>query len=242
MIKITLIHGQNHKGSTYHIARMTAEKISDSIEEFFLPQDFGEGCLGCLACLHKGRKSCPRSEKVGVIFDSMLSSDVIIIDSPTYVMEMTSHLKGFFEHIYTAWLAHRPEEAMFSKAAVAVSTAAGMGMNGVTKSIAKQLFYLGVPKTYRTPFRVMAASWDGVSDKVKTQINRKTDKIAHRIVSKKGKSAPGLKTKLIFMMMRKFQKGNAYAPLDKTYWANKGWLGKKRPWNKGILAIMSEEK
>ena len=230
MIKITLLHGLNHKGSTYHIARMTAEKISGNIEEFFLPKDFSEGCSGCLACLHKGREFCPRSEKIGVIFDSMLSSDVIIVDSPTYVMEMTSHLKGFFEHIYTAWLAHRPEEAMFSKTAVAVSTAAGMGMNGVTKSIAKQLFYLGVPKTYRIPFRVMASSWDGVSDKTKLQINRKTDKIAHRIVSKKGKSTPGIKTKFIFMMMRKFQKGNTYAPLDTAYWADKGWFGKKRPW------------
>jgi len=105
-----------------------------------------------------------------------------------------------------------------------------MGMNGVTKSIAKQLFYLGVPKTYRIPFRVMASSWDGVSDKTKLQINRKTDKIAHRIVSKKGKSTPGIKTKFIFMMMRKFQKGNTYAPLDTAYWADKGWFGKKRPW------------
>ena len=107
-MKITLIHGQNHKGSTYHIARMTAEKFGGDIEEFFLPRDLNEGCSGCLACLHKGREFCPRSEKVGVIFDSMLSSDVIVIGSPTYVMEMTSHLKGFFEHIFTAWLAHRP--------------------------------------------------------------------------------------------------------------------------------------
>ena len=160
----------------------------------------------------------------------MLSSDVLIIDSPTYVMEMTSHLKGFFEHIFTAWLAHRPEAAMFSKTAVVVSTAAGAGMNGVTKSLAKQMFYLGVPKTYRLPFRVMAASWDGVSDKVKAQINTKTDKIARKIISKKGRATPGLKTKFMFLMMRKFQKSNDYAPYDKTYWAEKGWLGKARPW------------
>ena len=229
-MKITLIHGQNHKGSTYHIARMTAEKISESIDEFFLPQDFSEGCSGCLACLHKGREFCPRAEKVEAIFDSMLSSDVLIIDSPTYVMEMTSHLKGFFEHIYTAWLAHRPEEAMFTKTAVVVSTAAGAGMNNVTKSLSRQLFYLGVPKTYRLPFRVMAASWDGVSDKTKSKIDKRTDKIAHRVISKKGRAATGFKTKFMFSMMRKFQKNNDYAPLDKAYWEHKGWLDKNRPW------------
>ena len=67
----------------------------------------------------------------------MLSSDVIIIGSPTYVLEMTGHLKHFFDHIFTAWLSHRPEPPMFTKTAVVVSTAAGFGMDGVTKSIAR---------------------------------------------------------------------------------------------------------
>lgn len=231
-MKITLIHGQNHKGSTYHIARMAAEKIGGDIEEFFLPRDFGEGCSGCLACLHRGREHCPRADKVSVIFDSMLSSDVLVIGSPTYVMEMTAHLKAFFEHIYTAWLAHRPEEAMFSKTAVVVSTAAGMSMNGVTKSMAKQMFYLGVPKVHRLPFRVMASDWNGVSDKTKSQIESKTAAIARKISSKNGRAKPGIKTKFIFSMMRSFQKdkNNDYAPLDKEYWHSKGWLDSKRPW------------
>ena len=40
-----IIHGQSHKGSTYHIARMLAERIGFDIIEFFLPRDFGEFCL-----------------------------------------------------------------------------------------------------------------------------------------------------------------------------------------------------
>jgi multimeric flavodoxin WrbA len=209
---------------------MAAEKIGGDIEEFFLPKDLGEGCSGCLNCLHKGREHCPRAEKVGAIFGSMLSSDVIVIGSPTYVMEMTSHLKAFFEHIYTAWLGHRPEQAMFSKTAVVISTAAALGMGGVTKSMAKQMFYLGVPKTYRLAFRVMASDWSGVSDKLKARIDAKTSAIARRIISKKGKAVPGIKTKLFFLMMRSFQKNNDYAPLDKAYWADKKWLQKERPW------------
>ena len=229
-MKITLIHGHNHKGSTYHIARLTAEKISDDIDEFFLPRDFCEGCSGCLACLHRGREFCPNAEKVEAILSSMLSSNVIIIGSPTYVLEMTSHLKGFLEHIYTLWLAHRPEEVMFSKIAVVVSTAAGMGMNGVTKSMAKQMSYLGIPKIYRLPFRVMANSWDGVGDEIKKIINLKTDKIARQIKLKRGYATPRIKTKFIFLMMRKFQKSNEYALLDKLYWEDKKWLRKERPW------------
>jgi len=39
-MKIVVIHGQSHKGSTYHIARKLAEKIDSNITEFFLPKDF----------------------------------------------------------------------------------------------------------------------------------------------------------------------------------------------------------
>lgn len=45
-MKITIIHGQNHKGSTYHIVRVLAEKLDGDIKEFFLPRDFGEFCVG----------------------------------------------------------------------------------------------------------------------------------------------------------------------------------------------------
>ena len=37
-MKIVIIHGQSHKGSTYHIARILAEIIGGEISEFFLPR------------------------------------------------------------------------------------------------------------------------------------------------------------------------------------------------------------
>lgn len=54
-MKIVMIHGQNHEGNTCMVARTLAEKIKlrteSSIQEFFLPKDFGESCLGCYSCL-----------------------------------------------------------------------------------------------------------------------------------------------------------------------------------------------
>ena len=44
-MKIVLIHGQSHKGSTYNIARMLADKLGGEIEEFFLPRDFDQFVL-----------------------------------------------------------------------------------------------------------------------------------------------------------------------------------------------------
>ena len=45
-MKIVIIHGQSHKGSTYHVAHELAEKTGGEITEFFLPRDFGEFCAG----------------------------------------------------------------------------------------------------------------------------------------------------------------------------------------------------
>ena len=227
-MKITLIHGQGHKGSTYHIARMTAEKIGGEIDEFFLPKDCSEGCFGCFACMKKGREYCPHYEQIKIIFDSMLSADIIIIGSPNYVMEMTGQLKIFFDHLFSAWLSHRPEKAMFSKTAVVISTAAGFGMNGVTKSMARQMFYLGVPKVYRLPVRVAAMSWDDV--KIKEKISARIDRIARKIIAKNGKAKPGIKLRFMFSFMRLMQKNNNWAPLDKEHWEKNGWLGKTRPY------------
>ena len=55
-MKITIIHGQNHKGSSYHIGRILAEKLAgeQEITEFFLPRDLNHFCLGCCTCIADG--------------------------------------------------------------------------------------------------------------------------------------------------------------------------------------------
>ena len=70
-MKIAIIHGQSHKGSTYHIAHMLAEKISGNIKEFFLPVDFGELCVGCTKCFTESETKCPHYEKLKPLTDAM---------------------------------------------------------------------------------------------------------------------------------------------------------------------------
>lgn len=58
-MKIVLINGQNHKGSSYHIGRMLAEQFPEGkISEFFLPKDLEHFCTGCYACI-KNEENCP---------------------------------------------------------------------------------------------------------------------------------------------------------------------------------------
>jgi multimeric flavodoxin WrbA len=59
-LKVALINGQNHKGSTYHIGRRLAEKLADNSEitDVFVPRDMPEFCTGCTACVIKDEKQC----------------------------------------------------------------------------------------------------------------------------------------------------------------------------------------
>lgn len=56
-MKVVIIHGQSHKGSTYHIAHMLAVKISEDIKEFFLPRDLESFVLGVQSVLLSQRRN-----------------------------------------------------------------------------------------------------------------------------------------------------------------------------------------
>ena len=55
-MKVLLINGQNHKGSTYHIGRILAEKLTlpAEIDEIFLPQGYAAFLLRLLQVLYGG--------------------------------------------------------------------------------------------------------------------------------------------------------------------------------------------
>ena len=55
-MKTVIIHGQNHKGSTYNIARILAEKIGGDITEFFSPERFRGILRRMFNLFFKGRK------------------------------------------------------------------------------------------------------------------------------------------------------------------------------------------
>lgn len=228
-MKTVIIHGQNHKGSTCHIARMLAEKIGGELTEFFLPKDFGEFCLGCTQCFCESETKCPHFEKLKPLTDAIDAADVIILASPVYVFHATGSMKAFLDHYGWRWMAHRPEEKMFKKQGVSISTAAGAGMKSTNKDMADSLFYWGVAKNYKIGVGVAATDWNGVNEKKRKKIDAATDKIAKKILRRQGKVKPGLKTKAIFHVMRMLQK-DGWNRADADYWKEKGWTEKRRPW------------
>lgn len=228
-MKIVIIHGQSHKGSTYHVANMVAEKLNGEVTEFFLPKDFGQFCAGCTNCFTTSETECPHYSQLDPITRAIDDADVIIMASPVYVFHATGAMKNFLDHYGYRWMVHRPEEKMFRKQAVIVSTAAGMGMKSTNKDIADSMFFWGIAKIYKYGIAVAETSFDKVSDKKKQQIEKKISKLAVKIRNKQGKVKPGIKTKGLFSIMRMMQK-NGWNPADVDYWKEKGWLDKKRPW------------
>ncbi len=228
-MKIVVINGQNHKGSTYSMGKIVADKLSGEVKEFFLPRDFDEFCCGCTKCFTESETLCPHYEKLKVITDAMDEAEVLIFTSPVYVYHCTGAMKAFLDHYGYRWMVHRPEEKMFTKQAVVLSTAAGAGMKSTVKDIKDSMFFWGVGKIYTYGAAVAATSWNEVTHKKKVKIEKKLEKIAKQVIFSNSRVTPSIKTKAFFSIMRMMQK-NGWNKADMDYWHEKGWCGKNRPW------------
>ena len=228
-MKIALIHGQNHKGSSYHIGRLLADKLGtgNQITEFFLPRDLEHFCIGCYRCI-EDETQCPFYAQKQPIMEAVEDADLLIFTTPTYCLWASASMKAFLDLTFTYWMSHRPRQSMFQKKAAVISTAAGVGMKSAMKDVATALFYWGVPKIQQYGIGVQAMNWEQVSDAKKEKIQKDTEKLAKRLLTQK--VHVGIKTKLIFHVMRMMQKTYDDASVEKQYWKEKGWLAKTRPW------------
>lgn len=229
-MKITVVYGQNHKGSTYRIARMLAEKLDGDISEIFLPRDFGEFCVGCAKCILHDAKDCPHAESLQPITQKLDEADVIILASPVYVYHVTGSMKALLDHYGWRWMVHRPEGSMFRKQAVCIATAAGAGMKSTCKDMADSLWHWGVGRVYQYGTAVYAINYQHMSDKKKREIENKTTALARKIKARHGKIQPSLKTKAFFTMMHIVRGRKDSQDADAAYWKQQGWTGSSRPW------------
>lgn len=235
-MKIVLIHGQNHKGSSYHIGRMIADKIDNGevIAEFFLPKDLDHFCVGCYRCV-EDETACPFYAEKRAIMEKAESADLLIFTTPTYCLRASAPMKAFIDLNFTYWMPHSPRKIMFEKKAAVVSVAAGVGMRSAVKDVSTALQYWGVPYIKSYGKALQAANWEQVSDEKKAMLERDTAKLAKTISSAKVKV--GFKTKSLFYMMRMMIKTYDDTSAEKKYWQDNGWLDKDRPWDKGGAAV-----
>ena len=228
-MKITVIYGTERKSSTYNIARQFIGKLSSSEEdivEFFLPRDLPNFCRGCGQCFLKDKSKCVDYKYVEPILKAIEQCDLIIFATPVFVYHVTGQMKAFLDHFAFQWMIHRPNESMFKKQALIISTAAGAGTKSAMKDISDSLWYWGVGRTYKYGINVRATNWNEVSDNNVEKINRDVNRISNKILKERSKNSPSLKVKFLFYAMRIMHKKIELSKSDKDYWTEKD-LGNK---------------
>ncbi len=232
-MKIVMLNGQNHKGSTYHIGKLLIDSIvgEKEVKEFFLPQDLNHFCLGCYGCIEDELK-CPFYSEKNEIMLEIERADLLIFTTPNYCMAPSAPMKAFIDLTFIYWMSHKPRESMFNKKAVVISTTAGMGTKQAIKPVKRTLTYWGVPYIKSYGVSVQASSWKNVSKDKKSKIEKDMKILSNKILTKE-KNTATIKTKLMFCMFANLQKSNlGSSPVEKEYWEKKGWLGKERPWKR----------
>ena len=224
-----IIHGQDHQGTTCHIARELARKLGGETTEFFLPRDFGAFCSGCNRCFAENEALCPHHDRLAPITAAMDAADVVVLSSPVYVFHVTGAMKAFLDHCGHRWMVHRPSGPMFRKQGVCICTAAGAGMRSTLKDMEHSMFFWGIARIYKYGIGVAAVKWDGVSERKRQAIDRATSRLARTILRRDGRVRPGLKTRAFFLLMHWIHRKGLCAA-DARYWKEKGWTGSARPW------------
>ena len=115
-------------------------------------------------------------------------------------------MKALLDHYGYRWMVHRPQEGMFFKQAVCLSTAAGAGTRRTNQDLADSAFFWGIAKIHRYGRNVRAVSWEQVSQARKDRMARELSTLAKRVERGVGKVRPGLRTKAFFTLIRWMQK------------------------------------
>ena len=230
-MKIVVINGQNHKGSTWTIGNMLVQKIQGEkeVKEYFLPRDLNHFCMGCFACL-EGRERCPYWPEKAPILQDMQAADLLIFTSPNYCMMPSAPMKAFLDLFFTNWMSHKPLKEMFSKRTVVISSAAGAGAKKAVKLIGDNLANWGIPEIHPYAAVVNATNWGMVPPGKKAKIEKDMGNLAKKL-SHRSKVSVGVRTRILFWFYGGMQKaGWGASPAEKQYWSENGWLSGSKPW------------
>lgn len=237
-MKITVINATEKRGVTYRLKEMFLAEFKNkaNITEYYLPKDCPNFCVGCTNCILKGEKACKDAEYIERIDRSLLEADLIVMTSPAYVFHATGAIKNLLDHFAYRWLPHRPAPEMFGKRAIIITQCLGAGAKSAAKDIKHSLSWWGISKIGIFTGALMGnIIWDKLSQKKQTELTKKIEKLS-REFSRIDYTKPAhtnLITKLKFSFCRKMQKSLHKADpeyLDGKYWAEQGWLDKKRPY------------
>ena len=231
-MNVLTVMGTAHKGNTRAVVDLFLKEFEDennSFDELVLPNDFNNFCMGCANCILKGEDKCPHYNEVSKIVERIEKADLIILATPVFVGSCSGSMKAFLDHLAYMWLVHRPNESMFNKVGLIVTSAGGSGVKQTVKLLKSNLFYLGVPTIYNYGITTMKMGGNYSDYKDKDKIKNQVSKKAKQIKKSLSKRKVGFKTKFFFKLFGMTQK-NGWNKTDADYWKEKGWLEGKKPY------------
>ncbi|MDO4345372.1 MAG: flavodoxin family protein [Eubacteriales bacterium] len=237
-MKITIINGTEKHGVTYRLKEIFLERFKGNAEitEFYLPKDCPSFCSGCTNCVLKGEHMCKDAEYIQKIAASLLEADLIVMTSPAYVMHVTGSMKALLDHFAYLWMPHRPAPQMFTKRAVIITQCLGAGAKSAAKDIKHSLSWWGISEiSIFTGKLIETLVWEDLAEKKRTEFTKRMDRLSEKILNTNYEKPPRVNiiTRIKFYVCRMMQKSlheNDPEYLDGKYWADRGWLGKNRPW------------
>ncbi len=230
-MKITVINGQNHKGSTWHIGDQLVHELGGGHElwEFFLPHDLPHHCIGCATCINRSEAECPHAALVSPIVAAIDWAEILILTSPTYCYHASGAMKTLLDHLSWRWLTHRPSPLAFKKQAVVISTSAGSTSKHALRDMSDSLKFWGIPVIEKFGIPIWASSWEQISPDRRRKIDKGISLIARRLTARQGRVKPGLEGRLLFTIFKGLQT-KGWNPVDQAYWKSQGWLDGAVPW------------
>ncbi len=240
MLKATILYGNMHKGSTWHCADLLKQALSAAGEaeytEFYLPRDLQQFCNGCFSCFYNGEQTCPHSAQVQPIVAAMEASDVVVLASPVYALDVTGQMKTFLDHLCYMWVSHRPNPLMFHKVGVSIVTTAGAGLSHTAKTLNNSFDFWGFKRRFTLKNGVAASKWAEVSEKKQQKLKQQTERLAAKItraVRREKQLRPRLFTQFFFNLMKGAMKNNNdWNPTDRKHWEANGWLDGRSPFKR----------
>ncbi len=235
-MKYCVVHGSPRRGNTYHAAKLMMQELerygSCEFTEFFLPKDMPYLCLGCFTCFMQSESKCPHSNVVQPIAESIKAADALIFTSPVYVLGESAQMKALLDHLGWLFMVHRPDESMFKKSAMIISTTAGAGTKHPIRTIARSLRWWGLRRIDSCGIKLYSLNWDEIAQKRRSRIEQTIRQKSRRFyqAAKASKRPAGFFARFMFPLMRgmisKYEHDNA----DYVYWKQNGWLDGEKPY------------
>ncbi|HEY3278048.1 MAG TPA: NAD(P)H-dependent oxidoreductase [Syntrophorhabdaceae bacterium] len=140
--KVVAINGSPHEGvgNTSQMLGMIASVLAGegvAMEEIYLAGKKIDYCIGCGACLEKGK--CWRPDEYAAIAEKLFSADGIIFASPVYFNHVTAQMKTFIDRSLA--FGHKPRTSW--KPGLAVSVSAGRSETATAQYLAGTLHVFG---------------------------------------------------------------------------------------------------